>query len=321
MLWKASAPGSLMLIGEYAVLKGASALCAAINKRIEVRLTPRNDNKIIIHSALGEFSCDLADLIIEKPFQFVLATLLFCKLDRGCELAITSEFSHQMGLGSSAATTVATLAAIYQSQNKTINNEILLRDGIQIVRNVQGKGSGADIAASIYGGIVHYQNDTVLEKITELPQISVIFSGEKTLTAKAIDIINERFANNLEELSFLYTQMAQLTEESVAALKNFDWISLGKYFNHAQTILEDLGVSTEKINAAIQILHHDPAILGAKISGAGLGDCVIGIGKAAHENMLDIKLGTEGLHTQDCHPCESGDPSSHEQDGFPLSRE
>ena len=61
MLFEASAPGSLMLMGEYAVLKGAAALCAAIDKRIYVKLTPRNDQKIMIHSALGEFSCDLAD--------------------------------------------------------------------------------------------------------------------------------------------------------------------------------------------------------------------------------------------------------------------
>ncbi len=295
MLFEASAPGSLMLMGEYAVLKGAAALCAAIDKRIYVKLTPRNDQKIMIHSALGEFSCDLADLKIQTPFSFVLASLLFCQITQGCELTIKSEFSHQMGLGSSAATTVATLAAVYQWQQKEIRNDILLRDGIAIVRTVQGKGSGADVAASIYGGIVHYQNDFVLEQILVAPDISVIFSGEKTLTAKAIDIINARFEKNSEELDFLYAQMAKLSDDAALSLKNLDWISFGKYCNDAQTILEDLGVSTEKINKIIAELLNDPGILGAKISGAGLGDCVIGIGKAEHESALDISLGGVGL--------------------------
>lgn len=295
MLYQASAPGSLMLMGEYAVLKGAPALCAAINKRIEINLIPRDDQKIIIHSALGEFSCDLADLKIQTPFSFALATLLFCQITQGCELTIKSEFSHQMGLGSSAATTVATLAAVYQWQQKKISREIVLHDAIQIVRLVQGKGSGADVAASIYGGIVHYQKDFVLEQILVAPDVTVVFSGEKTLTAKAIDIINARFAENNDELNFLYAQMAKLTEDAALALKNLDWISFGKYCNDAQIILEDLGVSTENINRIINELLDDPGILGAKISGAGLGDCVIGIGKAEHESGLDVNLGGVGL--------------------------
>ena len=36
MLFKASAPGSLMLLGEYAVLQGKSALVCAIDKRMMV---------------------------------------------------------------------------------------------------------------------------------------------------------------------------------------------------------------------------------------------------------------------------------------------
>ena len=43
-----------MLLGEHAVLRGESALAAAINQRIRVELTPNQDAQIQIHSALGE---------------------------------------------------------------------------------------------------------------------------------------------------------------------------------------------------------------------------------------------------------------------------
>ena len=56
MQLKASAPGSLMLMGEHAVLHGKKALVCAIDQRISVSLTPREDARISIVSALGEYS-------------------------------------------------------------------------------------------------------------------------------------------------------------------------------------------------------------------------------------------------------------------------
>src|SRR3990167_7396944 len=115
MQFNASAPGSLMLLGEYAVLHGKPALVCAVDKRINVILTPRRDTTITIHSELlGDYQTDLLQLKIEKPFHFVLGALKHnqAKLKRGCDIEINSAFSDKVGLGSSAAVTIATLAAI-----------------------------------------------------------------------------------------------------------------------------------------------------------------------------------------------------------------
>src|SRR5438045_3958935 len=77
MLLRASAPGSLMLLGEYAVLHGQHALVCAIDKRMTVTLSPRDDKKILIESALGHYETTLSDLKLVSPFRFVLATLYF----------------------------------------------------------------------------------------------------------------------------------------------------------------------------------------------------------------------------------------------------
>ena len=47
--YRASAPGSLMLFGEHAILYGQAALVTAINQRISVLLEPRNDEQIHTH--------------------------------------------------------------------------------------------------------------------------------------------------------------------------------------------------------------------------------------------------------------------------------
>ncbi len=76
MSYKTSAPGSVMLLGEYAVLFGKPALVCALNKRIHVTLTPRQDTTINIHSELlGTYTTELNELQMVKPFQFVLGRL------------------------------------------------------------------------------------------------------------------------------------------------------------------------------------------------------------------------------------------------------
>jgi len=123
-MWQCSAPGSVMLTGEHAILNGEAALVAAVDKRITVQLTPRTDDKIIIHSErLGEYTTSLSTLKSTPPFEFVLNSLILLKdkINTGLELNILSDFSHQVGLGSSAACTVATLAVISHWQGMTVD--------------------------------------------------------------------------------------------------------------------------------------------------------------------------------------------------------
>lgn len=118
---KASAPGSLMLMGEHAVLRGQPAIVCAINKRMTIALTPRADRTVRLHSALGEHETTLDDLAPNESFRFVLGAIRACRADfqQGFELDIRSGMSHQMGLGSSAAVTVATLAALAGRRTKS----------------------------------------------------------------------------------------------------------------------------------------------------------------------------------------------------------
>lgn len=291
-VFRASAPGSLMIMGEYAVLYGHMALCASINRYLHVTISPRKDSIITIDSSLGQLKTDIHSLNVQAPFEFVLACLKNADLKTGCDIHIHSEFSHRQGLGSSAAVTVATLAALGAWKNKTISNDALLKEAIHIIRLVQKKGSGADAAASIYGGIVCYQRDTVLEKLSSLPNVTVIFSGEKTKTAQAINRLDPALAHTT-----LFSEMGALAEKAKKAITQADWSTLGNYFIQAQEKLSALNVSTPTIDHLLTILAHEPAILGAKISGAGLGDCVIALGETQDTrlNILPIQLGLGGL--------------------------
>lgn len=309
MQLKASAPGSLMLLGEYAVLHGKPALVCAVNKRITVTLTPREDDRIEIQSQLhGHFSTTLSDIQIEKPFQFVLGALKQYqpKLRRGCDIEIVSEFSDKVGLGSSASVTVATLAAIITWLNIRMSPLELIRQGRNVVRLVQGVGSGADIAASVYGGIVHYQTQPVMaEKLSFSHPLTVMYAGFKTPTVDAIKHVQDYFAHCPQLFRTLTGSIAQCAFEGMQVLRKDDWAKFGDIMNIQQGIMESLGVSTPLLRQMIEDLRKQPGILGAKISGSGLGDCVVALGELPSSytftdgqgvQRIPVEITQQGVH-------------------------
>lgn len=278
---RSSAPGSLMLLGEYAVLQHKPALVMATDKRVTVTLTPRDDQRICIDSAeLGRYETNLTALIIEKPMQFSLAAIEEYRLElkTGFDLRIDSEIKSTMGLGSSAAVTVATLAALQAALQKHQTAHELIQLARQVILRVQGRGSGADAAAAVLGGIVHYQTEPfVAEKFSLTHPFTTLYVGYKTPTPIAIDAVSARFKERQGLYAALMNAIGECAAAGVAALSREDWEHLGKLMSTQQALLVALGVSNADLNALITQLMSEPCMLGAKISGSGLGDCVIGL--------------------------------------------
>lgn len=308
---RASAPGSLMLMGEYAVLDGKPAISCAINQRIIVTLSQRYDENVEIHSALlGSYSTTMTDLTIKPPFQFVLGVLKHFegRIKRGFDIEITSEFSDQVGLGSSAAVTVATLAAIISSMGVRMSAIDLIRQGRQIVRSIQGMGSGADIAAAVHGGVVSYQAKPLsAEKLSIKPPITVLYCGYKTKTVDAIKHVEKKFAAHSNLLRALYASIGQCSLDALQALRKEDWQRFANIMNIQQGLMESLGVSTPLIQEMICDLRSQSKVQGAKISGSGMGDCVIGlqmnkgyqyIGSSADVQSIPVEVTLQGVQCE-----------------------
>ncbi len=106
-----------------------------------------------------------------------------------------------------------------------------------------------------------------------------VYSGSKLTTAQAIDIVNSRRQKQLTNYQIIDEQMNELSKKGITAINIKDWISLGNLFNSGQELMKAIGVSNGHLENLVQGLREQPHILGAKISGSGLGDCVIGVGK------------------------------------------
>jgi phosphomevalonate kinase len=131
---KARAPGKLVLSGAYAVLDGAPAIVSAVDRYVTADATRRADFITPeVRAALG------ADT--EVPW-----------FDAGA----LRERGEKLGLGSSAAILVASLAARTLRERGPLGDfelcELVFEPALRAHAEAQGGGSGVDVAAAAFGG-------------------------------------------------------------------------------------------------------------------------------------------------------------------------
>ncbi len=313
---RATAPASLMLLGEHAVLHHHLAIVCAINRFITASLTPRTDHRIIIRSHLGLLESSLETISLSKPFEFVTASILSMRaqISTGFDLQIESDFSHEVGLGSSAAVTVASLTVLQEWINPRPIDEglrnALLTQALKIIQCVQGAGSGADAAASIWGGTLAYRRQAPsVEKLKHNPPLTAVYSGHKKPTADVIQQIEEERQREPAKIQALFSEINHCSEAAKIAIQAADWATLGNIMNRHQIAMKDLDLSNALLDQLISQLREYPEISGAKISGSGLGDCIVGLGtlnslcfpqnssqSALGIKQLNIRISEEGVY-------------------------
>jgi mevalonate kinase len=274
---RASAPGSLMLLGEHAVLHGRRALVCAIDQRMTVEVFQCSEKVLKIDSDLGAYEAPFDGLTDHPDFRFVLDAVKQYPQEEGIELKITSDFSSDIGFGSSAAVTVATHAALAGNAKNKMD---LFKRSLATIHRVQGRGSGADVAASVFGGVVAYRADPLeISPMCEEFALTAVYSGSKMKTADVIRHLEERRALNPDYFDRIFDRMDASVGEVIESFP-----TLGKHLMLNQKLMEEMGLCSAALGEIISIFQ--TLDVPAKISGSGLGDCAIGLGAAAPAGLL-----------------------------------
>jgi mevalonate kinase len=294
---KVLAPGKLMLFGEHAVVHGRPCIVTAVDARMRVFLKKRKNNKIFFNSPdlnLKNYFIPIEDLTkpTEKEVGFVLTAIKNFfekyKIKSGLEIKTKSEFSMEYGLGSSSAVTVATIKALSELFRIKMKKKELFDLAYKTVLDIQRVGSGFDLAAAIYGGTLYFvTGGKVIGKIKvrNIPLI-VGYSGEKADTPTLVKMVNEKLEKNPQKINKIFDEIEKIVNQARIEIENKNWKEVGKLMNLNQDLLRELGVSSEKLENLIKVVL-DSGAYGAKLSGAGGGDCMIAI--ADKENFNNVK--------------------------------
>ena len=230
----ASAPGKLVVSGEYAVLAGAPALVAAVDRRVRCTLSPRHDGGW--HFVSTGFS---ADAMLPRAAVFRAAANTMYGLvrhaiaeDRAPEhlrIAIDSSACYlnglKLGVGSSAAmvTTVSAAFAALGGEAPSLSQLYELHAAYQ------GGGSGLDVAAAVTGGFIRFQERRVAPaRWPASVRSAFVFTGTAAHTPELLARFDAWRANGrpqaLERLADAAQQVADCTvnaESFIAALGEY----------------------------------------------------------------------------------------------------
>jgi mevalonate kinase len=282
-----SAPGKVFLFGEHAVVYGRPGLAMAIQHRVSVTVRkkrrPGRVKSPYINECLGAMG--------------VQATVY-----------VRSQLPSSSGLGSSAAVTVATLAAINDEFGRGLSREEIAQRAYEIERNVQkGRASMTDTFVSTFGGVVLIRGT---EK-RRLPPVNLPIvvgnsrvSHNTSMMVEKVGIERERRPGIVNPV---LDAIGAVTQEALGELH--DLRVLGTLMNTNHALLDALGVGHPALTRLV-LAARSAGALGAKTTGAGGGGCMIALApsrvkgrvagaiRACNAQAIVTTLDTEGARRE-----------------------
>lgn len=332
LIWKIRVPGKLMIAGEYAILEPKQhAIVIAVNRYITLEMKSSPEN-ILSWPQLGfhqlTWKCEGNKVVYSRfdsrliYFQQAIEVMnqYFRELSipmGNFQIIIQSDLAdnegRKYGLGSSAAIVVGVVVSILSYNKIRLSPVEIFKLSALAHLKAQGNGSGADIAASIFGGWIHYiaypanwvwnqlAKGTKISDLIKQPwpnllitpltapsnlELCVGWTKEVARTGPMVEKIKKLRITN----PYIYECFLQASYQAVASIaKGFETgnnrivlegISLNRQALRRLGELANVSIETTKLKT----LCDEAEKFGkAKSSGAGGGDC--GIAFIQHVNQ------------------------------------
>lgn len=312
------APGKLFVIGEYAVLEGGRALVAAVDAGIVCTLEERRGPSELVAPDLGvalpldRAGADrrarlLARVAAEARRAYGLSPSRF--FVRGSAPASR----RKSGLGGSAASVVAILGAAAAAAGEELRShavrERLFDLALALHREHQSpRGSGADVAASVWGGWLDYcagEGRPRMAPAALPPDAGLVaaWSGVAAETAAAI----ERFAEVAG--AAIRARLRAVLDDFWRAVADADRGAIVEAISRYGEALEEIGPRPSPLGSLVRAAA-GPGVA-AKGSGAVGGDCAIAVGfdaaalaaaaarwRALGASLVDAGVDREGVRRE-----------------------
>jgi mevalonate kinase len=266
----ATAPGSMILMGEYAVLEGSRAVLMTLQHRLRVTVTP-SATPFITSDRFGRYTAGETP----KPPHAVLCGNvldLFCKhygLQRpALHIDIVSAISPTYGFGSSAALVAALVKSLHRYFRQHEEFGTMFTIGHRAILDTFGRGSGADLAASLADQpFVVFDPGAKEASSFGVPfTVQAVYTGYKTPTPEVLKQIRAEVPQ--KDWADITRKMTGCADRFIAA-PSFDAV------REYQGYMETLGVACPACREAVEAFSAQG--VAAKISGSGRGDCVVGV--------------------------------------------
>ena len=219
-------------------------------------------------------------------------------------------------MGSSAAGLVAALGLHYAQAGEDVESEPVRKTIFERAREVhaliQGGGSGVDVAASTFGGVLAYTIGSI--EAVKLPRdvsITAFFSGTSARTSVLRERVDALAARDRDEHAARMSLLREIAKGARAAVRSRDAIAFVSSVASTGEALAALGAAADApiVPAAFIELGARAKSEGAAFipSGAGGGDVGVFVGpapssafttaaRAAGMKLLALAIESRGVH-------------------------
>ena len=291
---EATTPGRICLAGEdIDWITGPSILCAI---DLKTKASVSNNNDVFKLKTKGSLNSEI-DLLKDQIGNYSHHVLDYTNAaikvisDLGIKtypitIEITSNLPAKAGLSSSAAVSVASVAAIANFYGSILDTTTICDLAYKIESEELRTGAGQmDMYSCGIGGLIYLDSSTIPPKNIEkfvLPDGFDIVIVDTLTPRNTADVIRKkriRYANK-ETLIMKYVNT---TNDAINEMKNIldgkviDANKLGSSISHCHTLMRDyMGVSKNLIEECISRSLKYGAI-GAKLTGTGMGGCTFAL--------------------------------------------
>ncbi len=289
----ASAPAKTILYGEHAVVYGEPSIACAIDIRVKTKISESGtieikakdviktdidtilDRKHISMRNKGELRYVLT--AIDKTFEKIGKEKTFC-------LDISSNIPVGVGLGSSASAVVSTISALSNFMKEPLEIKEISELAYEVELEVQGAASRIDTSVITYGGGVLVRGSDIRLIDIELPMV-IGNTGITGDTGKLVAKVRERRERNPEIIDRIIASIGEITLKALDALNNKDYIKIGELMDINHGLLDSLGVVTKELSELVHVARRAGS-LGAKMTGAGGGGCIIAFAPGIEKKVV-----------------------------------
>ena len=83
----------------------------------------------------------------------------------------------------------------------------------------------------------------------------------------------------------LYGRMGTCAMAAISAARHREWPEFSEQLNAYQDLMIELGVSDPTLDALVARARSETGVMAAKISGSGLGDCILALGPVVAQHQ------------------------------------
>lgn len=303
------APGKVILTGEHFVVQGAPALVAALRLYSTATAEERPDSWIEIESTSlghaarfkgGRFETIRGGRIAGSSLKpgYVLSEMLRRNLrmfKTGVSVHIESQIPVGVGLGSSAAIAVSIMAAVSRLFRSQIEREKIRKLAYHSETMIHGTPSGIDQTVATYGGIISYVRGKNFRRIKPGQPLHLIIgnTGKTRSTGAMVAKVTKLMDQNRTFKEEIMRSAFTISRDAVRAVETGDLQELGELMNMNHGLLQMVGASTMDLDLLVLAARRAGA-LGAKMTGAGGGGCMVALSPVGRERKIARAIATVG---------------------------